>query len=414
MDIKEKLKYLQGNSVSEKSVRKRTNITDINKLLKGENSENEFGSFLKITKKIPLKKKHGRIDLNMSESLSSEILNMIDAGISLPQNFDYNNLIYLDTETTGLAGGTGTVPFLTGVGYFNKDSFCVTQYFMRDFSEEKAVLFELSKIINKKSVIVTYNGKCYDLNVLNSRFTISRLKNPFTEIKHLDLLFPARRLWKKRIGSCSLINIEKNILQFNREDDIPGYMIPSVYFDFVHNGITGGIEKIVTHNVYDIVSLAAINVHLAGIYISPFKYLSDWQDLFSLGRIFENLGKIDNAEECFKKSARVSEAKNGIEESLVKLAYIYKRAGDWGSAERIWKYIINKFPHNLEIHTELAKYYEHVKKDYNLAHKVVDRALNFIYLKSELYGGISFSMQTGELKYRGSRIKRKINNSQLV
>ena len=140
---------------------------------------------------------------------------------------------FLDTETTGLAGGTGTYAFLVGVGSIEASGFRLRQFFMRDYGEEASLLSRLDEYLAPFDVLITYNGKAYDQPLLETRFRMVRARHPFERMEHLDLLFGARRLWKLRLESCRLVDLENRILGVERQGDLPGEMIPYIYFDFL-------------------------------------------------------------------------------------------------------------------------------------------------------------------------------------
>jgi len=407
MDIREKLNLLSNTAGINEHSRIQSTPFKVSNFLPGEVCENSFGTFHKSVSEIPLDLSHGNVRLDSFKTLSNRILNLMGGGISIISDFNIKDVIFLDTETTGLAGGAGTVPFLTGLGYFSDSSFKVVQLLMRDFSEEQAVLYEIGEVIGDRSAIITYNGKCYDLNVLASRFTISKMENPLKSMNHLDLLFTVRRVWRKRIGSCSLANVEEKILNFNRGEDIPGFLIPGVYFDFIRTGNHKELLKVLKHNVLDILSLTAATSLLGQIYSDPVSGLVYWQDILSMGRIYNNVGDHEKAAECFKRSAKSADRIEDVIEALIHLGMVYKRTGRWKEAEKIWLYIIEKSPKYIEIYEELAKYYEHHKKDIPKATDIVLRALENTDLQRELYPHISHDSQRQRLIYRLSRLRRK-------
>ena len=149
---------------------------------------------------------------------------------------------FLDTETTGLAGGTGTYAFLIGVGSIDASGFRLRQFFMRDYGEEASLLYRLAEYLAQFDVLITYNGKSYDQPLLETRFRMARARHPFDRMQHLDLLFGARRLWKLRLESCRLVDLENRILGVEREGDLPGEMIPYVLLRFPAQpeGLPGG------------------------------------------------------------------------------------------------------------------------------------------------------------------------------
>ena len=172
-------------------------------------------------------------------------------------------LVYLDTETTGLAGGTGTCAFLIGIGTLEGTQFVVRQFFLRDYPEEKAILHALAEILGGFDGLVTYNGKTFDIPLLETRYALARQKSPFGRMLHLDALHPARRLWRLRLESCKLQDLESAVLGIEREGDIPGSEIPAIYFDYLREGDARGLQPVFHHNALDIMTLAAITVELA-------------------------------------------------------------------------------------------------------------------------------------------------------
>ncbi|MCD6115982.1 ribonuclease H-like domain-containing protein [bacterium] len=407
MDIREKLNFLDSNTGIKKPAGTKPAYCNRDLSIPGNISENEFGAFFKSVSEVPINSDYGIVKLDLFRNLSIGILNQIVTGTDIFHDFNVEKFIFLDTETTGLAGGAGTVPFLTGMGYYDDDSFKVEQFLMRDFSEEKAVLHALKEAIGDRSALITYNGKCYDMNILASRFTISGMDNPFTSLNHLDLLFPVRRVWRKRIGSCSLANVEEKILYFSRGEDIHGSLIPGVYFDFIRTGNDKELSKVLRHNVLDIISLAAAVSLLGKIYAGSAAELEHWQDLISIGKIYYNTGNYKKAVECFKQSARRADKTEDIVESLIPLGALYKRTGRWEEAENIWLYIIKKLPKNIEIYEELAKYYEHRKREISKAIDIVLKALEILNLQAELNPQPLYNLKQKDFIYRLSRLRRK-------
>src|SRR5207253_2677646 len=137
-----------------------------------------------------------------------------------------DRIIFLDTETTGIQGGTGMCPFLVGVGFFFGDEFQILQFFIRDFDEEPSMLLALTQLLERFKLVITYNGAAFDIPLLETRFTLARLDNPFENLSHYDLLFTTRRLWRHGHGSCRLTALEREMISFVRGPDIPGAMIP--------------------------------------------------------------------------------------------------------------------------------------------------------------------------------------------
>ena len=178
------------------------------------------------------------------------------------RGLDYRRALFLDTETTGLAGGTGTVAFLIGLGWFEGDGFVTQQLFARDYAEERATLLHLRERLAGREFLVSFNGKAFDANLLATRFIMNRLPDPLSGLPHLDLLHPARRLLSHRLADRRLSALETSILGFEREGDIPGSEIPQRYFDWLRRRDGRLMADVFEHNRLDILSLAALAAHL--------------------------------------------------------------------------------------------------------------------------------------------------------
>ncbi len=276
-----------------------------------------------------------------------------------------SDLVFFDIETTGLSGGAGNIAFLAGFGRRMDSRFVVSQYFLSDFPGEAEFLGKILENIAGTNLFVSYNGKSFDANILNTRFIMNGLRFSFDH--HLDLLYPARRLWKSLIGSCSLGNIEYNILKIDRELDVPGFMIPEIYFRFLKTGNNQSLEPVFAHHEQDIVSLAKLLCRMEEIIASPLENI--FADKFSLGMmLMESNPDMGTAvlKEAFGKGC----ARAGRE-----LGLVYKKRGDYSSAVSIWKSMFDK--RSIFAGIELAKYYEHKLKKPALALSLVSRMLDY-------------------------------------
>jgi uncharacterized protein YprB with RNaseH-like and TPR domain len=199
---------------------------------------------------------HGHAPVRAAlHALSGTLPSLVcDAGYT---DIDLRRALYLDTETTGLAGGTGTVAFLVGLARFEDESFCLEQLVVPQLGSETPVLARLAQRIAAASCIVTYNGKSFDWPLLRTRFVLARLPVPALP-PHVDLLHVCRRLWKKRLASVRLVDMEREVLRFEREDDLPGSEIPARYFEFLRGGSPERLSPVLEHNQNDIIALAAL------------------------------------------------------------------------------------------------------------------------------------------------------------
>ncbi len=385
-------------------------------------SENRFGKFVLVEKRFGLGYRHGKIGLaSCSEHKSDVLANLCFSKNSPPQKsfssstFDLKETVFVDCETTGLAGGVGTYAFLVGMGYFGDHEFLVRQYFMRDFDEEEAVLFAVSEELKKFKFLASYNGKCYDLPLLENRCVVNRIDFDPTSWPHLDLLFPSRRLWKKRIQDCSLSNVERQILNVEREIDIPSYLIPQIYFDYLRSGSVDQLIPVFHHNVYDILSLVGLSVLISQA-IGDFRVaeIDDPMDLYSLGRLHFGSGDYRESIACFEHALSKAMPAEWQHVIYMNLAYSYKRLGDFRQAGQIWHRLLEEeFPFDFRAYEELAKYLEHREKDYPRAMEIVDRATECLNANSQPSSDFNCQRALESLQYRRRRLERKARNQQL-
>ncbi len=385
-------------------------------------SENRYGKFILVEKRFGLNYRHGRIGLaSCSEHRSDVLTQLCSSRSSAPKRsfssstFNLKETVFIDCETTGLAGGVGTYAFLVGVGYFWDHEFLVKQYFMRDFHEEEAVLFAVSEELRKFKSLASYNGKCYDLPLLENRCVVNRIDFDTAAWLHLDLLFPSRRLWKKRIQDCSLGSVEQQILNVEREIDIPSYLIPQIYFDYLRSGSVDQLLPVFHHNVYDILSLVGLSVLISQV-IKDFRAaeIEDPIDLYSLGRLHFSLGDYPESIACFEHALSKKMPAEWQEAINTSLAWAYKRTRNLERAAEVWRHLLTeKFPFNFKAYEELAKYYEHKERDYFQAAKIVEKARECLTTDSQHFSNFNYAKAVESLHYRKTRLERKIRNQQL-
>jgi hypothetical protein len=304
---------------------------------------------------------------------SSEEWSKLRSLFALLQQFQLEcppeKVLFLDTETTGLSGGTGTCVFLVGIGFWGPEGLTVEQYFMRGFPEERAMLTALAERVEGVEALVTFNGKVFDVPLLETRFLLSRLAWRFKSIPHLDLLYPVRRLWKLRLKECSLGNAEQRILGIEREEDVPGHLIPHLYFNYLQTGKPRGIREILSHNRQDIVSLALLTSKAADILLAlapEARWLPE--ELLGAGRYFQALGREQLSLE-FHRAALDAPMEEEVEtEALIRLARLLKSREAYAEAVPLWE----KLLHRRSLHAEeacesLAIYCEHHRRDLSLA-----------------------------------------------
>lgn len=265
------------------------------------------------------------------------------------QGLDLGTALFFDLETTGLAGGTGTIPFLVGLGYYRDDKFVVAQYFLGDPSEEEKMLEELDAFFQegKFRSVVTYNGKAFDVPLLETRYILKRRKYVLNEWPHLDFLFSARSLWKHKHESCRLFHLAREVVAADRSEDIPGAEIPQRYFNYLRTGDFGLIEPILYHNQEDILSLLGLVVAGAKLFKGERAAGEDEEgldalDLVGVGRLFETAGEMDRSISIFERALN-GNLPAGIEVALKeKISFHFKRAKNYEKAVPLWKDLSEK------------------------------------------------------------------------
>src|ERR1022692_791097 len=222
----------------------------IQDLMSGEVVRTAHGEHFETEKLWERHRRHGSVDVSDLAELPADLLDSLSGG-AIPSS-EPARWAFLDTETTGLAGGTGTCAFLVGVGSIEAAGFRLRQFFMRDYGEEPSMLARLAEHLAQFDVLVTYNGKAFDQPLLETRYRMARAPHPFDRMQHLDLLFGARRLWRLRLESCRLVELENQILGVERQGDLPGEMIPYCYFGYLRTLRAFELVPIFHHNALDI------------------------------------------------------------------------------------------------------------------------------------------------------------------
>ncbi len=345
--------------------------TDLFPDLPGEASlgETPFGPCYMREIKYPLGYRHGGMSLAGVLSCREGDLTLC-AGDSALRSFDPRQALFLDTETTGLSGGAGTWAFLIGLGWLEGNHFMTRQYFLRRPAEERAILSHFAAMASEFPTLVTFNGKMFDLPLIQTRQTLAGFRQTIPP-RHLDLLHCARLLWKNRLASRSLRSLEEALLGLQRSDDIPGAEIPAVYFDFLRRGKTEQLKKVFRHNILDILSMVTLLERVSSL--SAGRLVEHPAEALAMGRLCLRSGRTGRGEAYLREAAGCSLAPLA-EEAALELALHYKREGKWAEAELIWQNAVKSNPANPAPYIELAKYYEHRLGDYRAAIKLTGQA----------------------------------------
>ena len=343
----------------------------LEELVGGAVEETARGPLFVARRRYPLGHAHGRQPLRPASGLDPVALAMLGRAEASP---DGRRLVYLDTETTGLAGGTGTYAFLVGLGYLDGDEFEVCQLFMRDLDEEPVLLAAVESLLARFDGLVTYNGTGFDLPLLETRFVLGRRRWPADRF-HLDLLTSARRLWRERLSDCRLGTVEQHALGFERRDDLPGAMIPAVYFEYLRRKRPDALPRVFEHNRHDILSLAALTGWVADAATRAPGGDIEPDELAGLGLLWETRDA-DRAEACLREALARGITGAARARLLARLAWREKRRARWSEARALWDELARGQrvfdPRPWE---EMAKIDEHRLRDWSGAQAVVQEAL---------------------------------------
>ncbi len=283
---------------------------------------------------------------------------------------DPEKWLFLDTETTGLAGGTGTYAFLIGLAWWDAGGLQAEQFFMRDFTEEYSVLHELSARAAERPVLVTFNGKSFDWPLLENRFTMTRSIAVPKLAAHLDLLHPARALWKLRLGSVRLVELERHVIDaprlgWHRENDVASALIPQYYFDYLRGGPAEPLAGVVRHNQLDLRGLAALFCKINELLSEPPGAANEIEslDLFGLSRFLQRRGEDDRAHSACAQALAMGLPAEFRPKARRELALLAKRRGEHARAAEIWLEIVADPESSVQACEQLAIYFERYVKD---------------------------------------------------
>jgi uncharacterized protein YprB with RNaseH-like and TPR domain len=365
MRLREQLRRLglrQGPAAIKPQTKRQSH--PVEELLSGDVVDTGLGSFFLHRESYKAGYRHGH------HALADLLAQPLEVAAHLARDerlagVDHQHIAFVDTETTGLAGGTGTYAFLVGVGVFDGDRFTIHQFFMRDYHEEPAQLQALGELLHSMEAVVSFNGKSFDLPLLETRFIMTRQPSHLVGVPHLDLLPVARRLWKYRLESCALSSLEEEILGVQRtRADVPGWLIPSLYAEFARTGDAREMPRIFYHNAQDILSLVTLTVKQGELLAlsHPIELDIPGEDLYGLGRLLHDLGQLDRAEAAFTQAAGTSRSPLVREMAMRDLAYQLKRQERRGEALPWWQQLVET-SEAVYACEELAKHYEWQDQD---------------------------------------------------
>jgi tetratricopeptide (TPR) repeat protein len=317
---------------------------------------------------------------------------------------------FIDTETTGLAGGSGTYAFLVGIGLFEAGGFTIYQFLMRDYDEEPAQLHALATVLDRLRAVVSFNGKSFDIPLLEARFTMTRQARHLGGAPHLDLLPVSRRIWKHRLESCALSNLEEEVLGVRRtQEDVPGWLIPELYWKYVRSRDARDMPRIFYHNAQDILSLVVLAARLSSLLTHhPLASSQDGdipgEDLYGLGRLLCDLGQGDRGEVALARSVECCRLRSVRELAMRDLAYLLKRQERRDEALALWQRLARE-EGAIYAFEELAKHYEWHARDTAQALAWTEEALALV---QGWPPGLRRREALAELQHRLNRLRQRL------
>jgi len=383
MDLQEQLAFLRQRVASIQPAGMRVDAMNaeppkpqafIDDLLSGQVVETPAGKHFETEKLYGRHQRHGSYDISDLIELPDDLLTALSDGAILRAH--PTRWVFLDTETTGLAGGSGTYAFLIGVGWIDQDGFRVRQFFMRDYDEEASALHALNELLARFDVMITYNGKSYDQPLLETRYTMNRARTPFARMEHLDLLYGARRLFKLRLENCRLVNLENQILGVERQGDVPGEMIPYLYFEYLRSRRAYRLAPVFHHNVLDIVSLAC----LTGVIPEAFRDPENMRarhgaDLLGVARWLKVSGRVEEAHRLMRRAVDMGLPDQHLFRTLFEAGGIEKKLGwEHAAIATFTDLTLSPNPFRARAYEELAKHYEHRERNFAMALECVRAA----------------------------------------
>ncbi|GAB4315530.1 MAG: metal-dependent exonucleaseMrfB [Candidatus Sumerlaeia bacterium] len=342
-----------------------------------------------------------------------------------------DDIVFIDVETTGLSGGAGTYPFLVGVGRMElgKNAFVIEQLFMEDYDQERAQLAALADRVADAGAIVTFNGRSFDIPLLCNRLIFHRMNHRLLEKPHADLLHPARRLWRRRLPSCTLQALEAELFGLRREGDVPGEMIPQIFFDYVRGRRPEAIAPVIAHNAQDVVTMAGLLLLIGGL-IARAENLPDGfgHELLGLARMLNRRGERRRAAACRERAAGDLTEPDLQAAALFDLGLDYKRMEQWRDALEAFESAARIAPPELSLRArvEMSKIYEHRTHQHADALRTVNAALDYLQQHRELLfyttGGMAddadhtdlWTAWRNALLHRRTRLQKKLARCEVV
>ena len=404
-------------------------------VLGGRLVTNTFGKCLAIDRRYESDRWHGDVRIGDCEMDDFASLRLLDPALDVsdqarllsePDRADSDRAsggddaraVFIDLETTGLSGGAGTVAFLVGCGYFDFGAFQVRQFLLTSYSAERALLAAAAELFGDADLIVTYNGKTFDVPVMETRWAFHRMRAPLDDVPHFDMLHPARRLWRSRSadpegGGCRLTTLERLILNMRRAGDVDGFESPGRFFQFLRTADPRPLEPVLEHNRLDLVSLAAVTSRALRLTTGGEAACRDGAEALAVGRVLERAGAMDRAEACYRRASE-SRSADTRAEALYRLGLRCRRDRRFADAAGCWRELLAltdaatrrrdaTFSALRQFAIEaLAIHHEHRDRDLRAARELALFALD----------DDSSSSRAAGMRHRLARLNRKLSRKQ--
>jgi uncharacterized protein YprB with RNaseH-like and TPR domain len=335
--------------------------------------------------------------------LAPETLSPLYSGLA---GLCIKDALFFDTETTGLAGGSGTYAFLVGIGYYQGQEFVTEQLLMRDHGDEPALLEFLAERLKGRSGLVSFNGKTFDAQLLSTRYAMHRKADPLAHLAHLDLLHICRRLWgHSRLPDCRLETLEHRVLGAPRTDDTPGWMIPDLFFSFLRDRDPLPLKGVIEHNRRDLLAMVGLCGILQNLLAArcPETAPADPHVRLGLARLWSVLGNAELSDALYRSSiTNPNLSEEARERGLTYWARDLKKRDRSEQAALLWRRLLAHYPGHLEATVELAKWFEHRRKDFRTALLLVEGGLRDRSLTAT---------RRRELEHRASRLRTRLSST---
>lgn len=384
---------------------------EIDKTIPGRLVGDADSAFHLVQHDIPLDTVHGALPFSALFTAIPEHIAFSACDPDL-EEWDPAKTVFLDVETTGLAGGTGTVAFLVGAAYVVKDVLRLDQCFMRDFDDEAPMLEYLRDVFAPAETVVSYNGKSFDVPLLRTRFIQNRIRCPLDRARHLDLLHAARRLWKARLQDCSLTNVESAVLGIERQGDIPSEEIPQLWLDYLRTRDARDLVRVFYHHKMDVLSLVTLTVHLSHcMSAAAASGLEHAEDQLSLVRLLFRQRRYERVIELGRRFLETDTEPALRRECLEFMGFAHKRLGDWTAMEDAWTVLLREFPDSAVAHLELAKHFEHRTRNLSEAERLCTAMIQYFDTRCALRNDGFDAGRRAAFQFRLDRIRRKLERA---